>query len=303
MTGAQDGIILCNKPPGITSSDLVVRVRRSLGVKMGHAGTLDKFAEGLLILLSGRASSFSSHFLGMDKCYEAVLQFGRFTDTHDPEGETVEERSEEESRAFIKEHSSEIAGKLREFESQTEQIPPVYSALKIEGRRYSDIARRSAPVVPQPRAVRIYRSELLSIDLDACRITCRFDVASGTYIRSIARDLSYALHFPLHIRRLIRLSTGPFQLSYASPADGPYTIRSVADCLDWPSLTVTDVQIEWVRVGRPFQIASFEEGHPLDEGCDFFLKDANGRILAWAIAEGEAFRYRRVFMRDGLDGI
>jgi tRNA pseudouridine55 synthase len=205
-----EGIILLDKPPGQTSFQSLGFLKRCLGTRrIGHAGTLDKFAEGLLIVLAGRMTRLCPLAMSLDKEYAAVITFGRGTDTLDPEGEVTAEGpipSREDLEAV-----------LPEFLGTLSQVPPVYSAVHVNGRRASEAARRGETVTLTPRTVRIDRLDLTEYrPPDAhLRISC----TKGTYIRSLARDIAARLGTCAHVSRLRRTRIGGFSVDDAHVPD------------------------------------------------------------------------------------
>jgi tRNA pseudouridine55 synthase len=198
-----DGLILLHKPPGLTSFDALRDIKRILGTgKVGHTGTLDKFAEGLLLILTGRALKLCQWFTRCDKRYEAVIRFGTETDTLDPEGSPVAE-APLPSRENVEQAIPCFLGKI-------EQAPPVYSAIHIDGKRASALARSGESPEMQKRPVTIYSLELLSWEPPYAKIFVH--CSSGTYIRSLARDIALAAGSRAHLTALIRTQVGGFKL-------------------------------------------------------------------------------------------
>jgi tRNA pseudouridine55 synthase len=203
MNPTHDGLILLHKPPGLTSFDALRDVKRILGTgKVGHTGTLDKFAEGLLLALTGRALKLSPWFTHCDKQYEGTVCFGAETDTLDPEGAVVA-NAPLPSRENVEQAIPQFLGKI-------EQAPPVYSAIHIDGQRASALARRGEAPEMRKRPVTIYRLELLSWEPPYAKIFVH--CSSGTYIRSLARDIALAAGSRAHLTALVRTQIGGFRL-------------------------------------------------------------------------------------------
>ena len=199
-------VLLINKPSGPTSHDMIYRVRRATGIKkVGHAGTLDPFAEGLLIILVGRdATKRQSGFMGLDKEYEATIRLGIETDTYDREGKVIDEYwggwpTEEK-----------IKKALEGFVGEQMQMPPAFSAKKIKGKKAYDLARKGEEVILQPVRVVIHSLEVISYDSPMLKIRTR--VSSGTYIRSLAHDIGASLGTGAHLTELRRTSIGGYSL-------------------------------------------------------------------------------------------
>jgi tRNA pseudouridine55 synthase len=209
-----NAVLLINKTEGVTSFDVVSMVRRLLHQrKIGHSGTLDKFASGLLVLCTGASTKLTRYFLESDKRYRAVIQLGIVTDTDDPTGAVLEERP---VPAFSRE---DILRALDSFRGEQLQYPPRYSALKVSGKRASDLARSGGEVDLQPRRVIIREMELNSYDPGSGRLSIDVVCSKGTYIRSIARDLGEKLHVGGHCCELVRLGSGSFGIKDAVTVD------------------------------------------------------------------------------------
>src|SRR5438045_1329251 len=182
-----DGILNLNKPAGISSAAAVLRVKRLLprGVKIGHAGTLDPFATGVLLLLVGKATKLCEQLMDQPKQYEAMVKLGATSETLDP---TSKEISDPDAKPAALEKIQEI---LKQLVGEIQQKPPVYSALKVEGRPAYARARQGEQVELEARPVRIYGIELIEYDWPKLEICV--DCGRGTYIRSLARDIGEAL--------------------------------------------------------------------------------------------------------------
>ena len=198
-----DGIILLNKPKGISSSRAVEKVRKKLKTKVGHTGTLDPLATGLLILLVGRATRFSWLFLNMDKSYEVTALLGISTDTYDIEGRVLEEKE-------VKVSCEKIAEVIARFEGDILQLPPPYSAKKVSGKRAYKLARKGVKPALKPVKVRVYRMEMISCDPPEFKVSMR--VSSGTYVRSLIKDIGDELSCGGVVKDLVRTSVGAFHL-------------------------------------------------------------------------------------------
>jgi len=197
------GLILFDKPEGITSFDALRDIKRSLGTgKVGHTGTLDKFASGLLIVLAGRALRLSRWFTHCDKKYIGKIRFGEETDTLDPEGKIIAEAAVP-SREDVEKVLSGFTGDIM-------QAPPAYSAIHIDGKRASDLSRGGKEIKMKERKVTIFKLELLSWEPPFAEIFVH--CSSGTYIRSLARDIALAAGSRGHLCELKRTHVGGFNL-------------------------------------------------------------------------------------------
>lgn len=206
-----DGVLLLDKPGGMTSNSALQGARRLFSAaKAGHTGTLDPLATGLLPLCFGEATKFSADLLEADKTYEADLLFGTTTDTGDAEGEVVESRPVSFSRA-------DLESALLRFIGAIEQIPPMYSALKRDGRPLYELARQGVEVERAARAVTIHELALLGHAHDRCRL--RVCCSKGTYVRTLAADIGELLGCGAHLTALRRTAVGPLRLSDALTLD------------------------------------------------------------------------------------
>jgi tRNA pseudouridine55 synthase len=205
------GLLLIDKPPGITSFAVVRRVRQAFQVKrVGHLGTLDPFATGLLPLALGEATKLAQFLVDEPKTYVAVLKLGVETDTQDLTGQVTAESDELPSADEIYRAAGSFVGKI-------DQVPPMYSAVHHQGERLYKLARRGETVEAAPRKVVIHRLEIQDIALP--QITLRVECSKGTYIRTLAHDLGRALGCGAHLVGLNRLVVGPFRLEEAMPLE------------------------------------------------------------------------------------
>ena len=207
-----DGILLIDKPAGWTSHDVVAKARGITGQRrIGHTGTLDPMATGLLVLCLGQATRLVEYLTGHDKRYTGVVQLGRTTTTDDAEGNAIQERPVPEVT------QAALAAVVARFRGAISQRPPAFSALKVQGKRAYDLARAGEDVQLAERAVTIHRfnAELLAADTVAVDVTC----SSGTYIRSLARDIGEAIGCGGHLAALRRESVGPFSVVDAISLD------------------------------------------------------------------------------------
>jgi tRNA pseudouridine55 synthase len=202
-----NGILLVDKPSGWTSHDVVAKVRAMINaeigqkIKVGHTGTLDPAASGLLVLVLGSYTKRAAEFSKLDKSYEAGLTLGLVSDTGDSEGKTVQKSTQQPNKNEVKEV-------LNTFLGQTQQTPPAYSAMKVGGQRAYKLARQGKEVVIQPRTVTIYNIEDVRYDYPKLRFTT--SVSSGTYIRSLAEDIGQKLGTGAYLSALRRTKVGKF---------------------------------------------------------------------------------------------
>lgn len=227
---AMDGILLVNKPKGLTSFRIVAILRKHFGVKkLGHGGTLDPFATGLLVLLFGKATKISSIFLQDDKEYKGVIAFGRETDTYDVTGKMVNENA---GVAIDKEGLQKI---FKQFEGSIEQMPPAYSAIKIDGKKAYELARKGHVVELNKRKVRIYNLKLSKLIRNTYfKAYFSTKVSKGTYIRSLAHDIGKKTGSGAYLEELERTASGRFSIDNAYRLD---------DILKWDAQKLRDNMI------------------------------------------------------------
>ena len=257
-----DGVLLLNKPVGITSNAALQKAKWLLNAKKaGHTGTLDPFADGLLPLCFGEATKFAAYLLDADKHYRAVQQLGVTTTTGDPEGEVL-------SHAEVHASCADLAAVLPRFVGEIEQIPPMHSALKHQGRPLYEYARAGIEIDRAPRKVTIR-----SLDMVECappRVVLDVQCSAGTYIRTLAQDIGAALGCGAHLTALTRLGSGGFKLEQAhslaelealDPAQR-HALLLPADCLvaHLPALQLDDAEAEALRQGRSIAHVAAEPG-------------------------------------------
>ncbi|MBR2704186.1 MAG: tRNA pseudouridine(55) synthase TruB [Clostridia bacterium] len=196
-----NGIIIINKPKNLTSNNVVNKVRHILNCKVGHTGTLDPNATGVLPLLLGDGTKFSKYLINHDKKYQAVLKLGIKMSTADVEGEVIEEKGVDDN-IFSNEKLEEI---LSSFVGKQTQTPPIYSAIKVNGKKLYDYARRGIEVEVPSREIEIYGMDLISFDKEAKTITFDVQCSKGTYIRSLCEDIAEKLNTVGYMLELNRL--------------------------------------------------------------------------------------------------
>jgi tRNA pseudouridine55 synthase len=212
MAKALEGIILVDKAEGERSFSVVKRLRQILKVKkLGHAGTLDPFASGLLVMLLGQGTKLSSYLMAQEKSYRATVRLGIETDTMDPTGRITR------TATVPALDPDTIREKALGFEGDIEQVPPAFSALKFQGKRAYALAREGIPITLKKRRVRVHSLHIVSVDLP--ELTFLVTCSGGTYIRSLAADLGKALGTGGHLKALRRLSCGSFSVKDALRLD------------------------------------------------------------------------------------
>ncbi len=204
-----DGIIVINKEKEYTSHDVVAKLKKKLNIsKVGHTGTLDPNATGVLPILIGKGTKFSKYLINHDKIYEVELELGKKTDTADIEGKIIEEKNVDEK--YIKENLLQV---LESFVGKQEQIPPMYSAIKKNGKKLYEYARAGEKVEIEPRKIEIYKIDLNKYDKNI--ITFVVSCSKGTYIRSLCEDIAKKLNTVGYMKNLKRLQVGEFNIKDA----------------------------------------------------------------------------------------
>jgi len=291
-----DGLLVIDKPEGLSSAEVVARVKRLLRARRaGHAGTLDPMATGVLLVCLGSATRLAAYLLADDKGYEGELELGVETDTLDREGR-VSRRCEREARSV---EEAVLASAMARFVGPIEQVPPMYSALKRDGRPLYELARTGKTVEREARPVRIEKFELL--EYRAPRARFAVECSKGTYVRSLVADLGQALGCGAHLTELRRTRSGRFHVSDAVQVDdirsetinnGLITPAEIAG--HFPAYTVPEDLVYSVSCGRQLRWVDAFEGVPCPTGiCR--LVTASGALLALARVEVGRLRFERVF--------
>ena len=254
-----NGIVIVDKPAGWTSQDVVSKLRGVLHTKrIGHGGTLDPMATGVLPVFVGRATRGVEFFEHAEKTYEAVLQLGITTDTEDITGEILEKQ-------HISATKDQFLNILEGFRGEIQQIPPMYSAIKINGQKLCDLARKGREVARQPRTVTIYRLECLDFSGDTARLLVH--CSKGTYIRTLCKDIGAALGCGGCMASLQRVGAGSYTIDEAVPLDqlvnstDPEQYLRPVDTMftHFPAVTLTENQEKRCRNGNSFSL-SLEDG-------------------------------------------
>ena len=204
-----DGIVIINKPKNCTSHDIVQQAKKILNEKVGHTGTLDPMATGVLPLLIGKGTLCSKYLINHDKIYQVQLTLGSKTDTADREGKIIEKK-EIFQNTFQKEEVQKV---LQSFLGKQEQMPPMYSAIKVKGKKLYEYARKGQTVEIQPRSIEIYDIKLLKIKEEEKQIEFQVACSKGTYIRSLCEDMAERLNTVGHMSELKRTQVGNFSIS------------------------------------------------------------------------------------------
>ncbi|HOV38813.1 MAG TPA: tRNA pseudouridine(55) synthase TruB [Spirochaetales bacterium] len=291
-----NGVVLLHKPRGITSFDALHAVKKVFKTKrVGHAGTLDRFASGLLLVLMGSYTRLFDLWMDMDKEYEGIFEFGKETDTLDPEGIVLAESSPP-SLEEIQTHIPSFLGTIN-------QAPPAFSAVHVQGKRAYQQVRRGISVQPPPRRVTIHSIEVLEYHSPLLKIRVR--CGKGTYIRSLARDLGRICGSSAYVKELIRTRIGPFLLKDAvTPLslNGPGDIQRGKELLTYlfPSrvLTVPLTVIPRVRRGQSLD-PKIWEGTVFQEGPYILLTEEEELLGCLEVREG-TLSYRFVVSTESV---
>lgn len=281
-----DGVLVIDKPAGMTSHDVVDRVRKALGTKkVGHGGTLDPDATGVLLVGVGKATRFLSYAQAAPKRYEARIRFGTSTTTQDASGEVVTRRQAD----FTEDMLTEVLGS---FTGDISQVPPMVSAVKVGGERLYKKALRGEEVERPARPVHIYELSLNEFHPgEEPEAVLEVRCSGGTYVRTLAHDIGEALSCGAHLRVLRRTEANGFTLSDAVSIDevSPEALRPLTDAVrDLPLIEVGDAEATDVSFGRPLTIPSDTE-----DGS-FAAIVAQGRLLGVYKAEGTRLLPERV---------
>jgi len=248
-----DGVLLVDKKTGLTSHDVVEKFRRRTKVKKaGHTGTLDPLATGLLVLCVGKATRLQAYLMGMEKTYEGTIQFGWATDSYDAAGVPAGEAVERDVTAV------DFEPHIARFRGEIEQMPPAFSAKKIDGVRAYELARKGEEVKLKTKRVTVY--EFTILDVEGSRMRFRVRSSAGTYMRSLAHDLGESIGVPAHLKELRRTAIGKFKIEEAISFDemveatpekilSPPHFQSLAE-IDLP---LEKLRIDWAQQGKLMQ--------------------------------------------------
>ena len=274
-----NGIVIVDKPQGWTSQDVTARLRRVFNTRrIGHGGTLDPMATGVLPVFVGRATRGVEFFEHAEKTYEATLQLGLTTDTEDTSGTVLEEKSVDISEA-------EFLAILDQFRGEILQIPPMYSALKVNGQKLCDLARKGKEVERKPRPITIFELECLEFNGNTARLKVR--CSKGTYIRTLCKDIGEALGCGGCMAALRRVSAGEYGIENSVPLQTlldttePEKYLQNVDTMfkTLPAITLTEKQEQRCRNGNSFTLKAADGRYR--------VYGQNGEFLALSQVESE----------------
>jgi tRNA pseudouridine55 synthase len=288
------GLILLNKPEGVTSFRALAPVKQAVGhSKIGHTGTLDKFACGVLPLLAGSYTKLTPFFSTLDKTYTGTVRFGEETSTLDPEGEVI-------GQGPVPDHSS-VEHALEAFRGNIQQVPPAFSALHVDGKRAYKRALDGEQVDLPPRPVTIYSLELIAWNPPDLTISVR--CSKGTYIRSLARDLGRACGSAAHLLQLRRDAVGRFTVQESvgpQDFDPERDLRDSADLVarlpEVGHIYISEKAVPLISRGVPPKDDWFP-GSPFLDG-NYAVSDAEGRLMALVRLEEGSWSYHFVIGRE-----
>ena len=273
------GLLLVDKPEAMTSHDVVDAVRRLLGTRrVGHTGTLDPAATGLLVLCIGRAGRLQSFLMCFDKSYEGTMKFGVETNTYDREGTPVGD-----AHPDARPDPGALGAACGRYVGEFEQAPPPFSAKKIGGKKFYEFARRGEAVPHLPKKVRVTRFDTLSVEGDVARF--HVDCSSGTYIRSLAHDVGRELGLGAHLASLRRTRIGPFSLENARtlPALGELAPEARTSAPSWIPLSEVPLPFPAVTL-LPGEAAKVRRGHAVPVRVP---PEANGAPWVRLVSSGD----------------
>ena len=280
------GFLNIYKPVGMTSHDVVSVLRRVTKIKqIGHTGTLDPFAEGVLPICIGKATRLIE-YLQDDKEYLATVQFGAATNTFDLDGEKVFTSDKKVSRDDIKEG-------LKSFEGEILQLPPIFSAINVKGKKLYEYARKGEEVEIQPRKVVIENIELKNFDEELQQAQILLKCSKGTYIRSIANDLGKNLGCGGYLIKLIRTQAGKFRVENSVQLDGidvESNLINPLDILNLPKIAVDNDDLARIKNGMPI----YKTCDKIGNFVSLIYNDVE--ICAVGIADGEKIKLKKVFI-------
>ena len=280
----KNGILKVNKPSGPTSHDVVNRVRKLVSIKrVGHAGTLDPFARGLLLVGIGKGTRLLEYLLHQRKTYDVVMRLGVITDTFDKEGKVMEEHD-------VRASKEEIQEVMKSFIGEYDQVPPMYSSKKHKGVRLYELARQGKVINMPPKRVKIHSLKILRMNLPDVHFIV--EVSEGTYIRALCRDIGMKLGCGAIAQELERTSIGPFSLENAVDVydveeideSRILSLKEVAEKF-FPKVVVSKNAVERILNGQKAKVSDLISFETFEKGELVMVIDESGRLLSISMSE------------------
>ncbi len=277
----KNGILLIDKPKGITSYDVIRKLKKIFKTtKIGHSGTLDPFATGLLIIAIGKATRVLQYLTSEDKIYECEMELGTITDSFDITGKIIEKRD------FSHVNKENFQNTLNQFKGEILQVPPVFSAKKMNGERLYEKARRGEIINIPPSKVTVYSIEITDFNLPTIKIITK--VSKGTYIRSLVHDIGIKLGCGAVATNLRRLSIGKFDVKNAiqlDKVDANTKLKSIDEVLDFPSVFIKKEFIYYIFNGQSPKISHIKSYENFKKGEFIKILSEDRKFLAIGIAK------------------
>ena len=302
-----DGIILVNKEKDFTSHDVVSIVKKITESKVGHTGTLDPNATGVLPLLIGNATKISKYLINHDKEYEAVIQLGKKTTTADIEGEVIEEKEVPE-KIYI-----ECENILKSFIGKQKQTPPAYSAIKVNGKKLYSYARKGIKIEIEPRNIEIYNIELMNINKEEKQISFRVSCSKGTYIRSLCEDIADKLGTVGYMKDLKRTKVGDFEIKEAITIDElkeKFEKNDFSDVItienifkDMPKIELNENNIKQYLNGVKICMAEYEKSKEPQKLQELQILGDEEKILKTQESKSLKDGIYRIYYKNEFNGI
>ncbi len=302
-----DGIILVNKEKDFTSHDVVSIVKKITESKVGHTGTLDPNATGVLPLLIGNATKISKYLINHDKEYEAVIQLGKKTTTADIEGEVIEEKEVPE-KIYI-----ECENILKSFIGKQKQTPPAYSAIKVNGKKLYSYAREGIKIEIEPRNIEIYNIELMNINKEEKQISFRVSCSKGSYIRSLCEDIADKLGTVGYMKDLKRTKVGDFEIKEAITIDElkeKFEKNDFSDVItienifkDMPKIELNENNIKQYLNGVKICVAEYEKSKEPQKLQELQILGDEEKILKTQESKSLKDGIYRIYYKNEFNGI
>lgn len=284
-----DGILNINKPAGMTSFDVVSKIRKICRTKkVGHAGTLDPDASGVLPVCVGKATKVIEFLMNKTKTYRVGLLLGAATDTQDASGRILYEKP-------VHVPAKDIENAIKSFLGETRQIPPMYSAIKVNGKKLYELARKGIEVERKPRTVTIYSMEILNIECSDDKVDVIFDVdcSKGTYMRTLCHDIGEKLGCGGHMKSLVRIRSGPFTI------ENSYSLEELDNTEEGNMPAKALIPLDWPLVDLPYVSVSDKDAKRLKNGLNIKLENLTAGFVRVYHESGCFIAIGRIIVPDG----